>query len=175
MKQFLILILALFSAYSLADSNTNEFEKFKSVKFMIYEGTLLTELDYKSADTLRSFEDYDFTVESSPCTVLGDYYDAKDDNNTIYTVKVGEKDFRFMCRSVNGMKEDNRRLYMLGSVHDCLNRSFDYSKSHIDDYKYFGSMCQNENRKLYQAKVDYSYLELFHPDKYYRLLALNVR
>lgn len=170
MKQFLLLTLAFFSTFCFA---SDEAEKFREVKYMIHEGTLLAEFDYSNPETLKTFEEYDFTVESAPCTVLGSYYDSQDDNNTIYTIKVGDKDFKFMCRSVSGMKPTERRLYMLGSVHDCITRPFNYSNSNIDDYKYFGSMCEDSNRKSYQRKVDYSYLELFHPDKYYRLLASN--
>lgn len=173
MKQILLFSLVFFSALCVADSK-DEADKFRNVKYMIHEGTLLSDFDYVDQKTLKTFEDYDFTVESSPCTVLGDYYSSTDDNNTIYTVKIGDKDFKFMCRSVVGMQENERRLYMLGSVYDCLNRSFDYSRSNIEDYKYFGSMCKDENRQVYQKKVDFSYLELFYPEKYYKVLAANI-
>lgn len=173
MKQTLIFILAIFSSFTYANPVLSDAEKISAVKYLVSDGTLVAEFDYVNPEKLKTFEDYDFTVESAPCTVLGDYYSADDDNNTIYTVKVESKDFKFMCRTVVGMKDNERRLYMVGSVYDCMSRPFDFSQSTIDDYKYFGSMCEDSNRSKYIQIVDHQYLELFHPDKYFKLVAYN--
>jgi len=175
MKQTLIFILAIFSGFSHANPVMTDAEKLSSVKYLVSDGTLVAEFDYVNSEQLKAFEDYDFTVESAPCTVLGDYYSSTDDNNTVYTVKVESKDFRFMCRAVVGMKENERRLYMVGSVYDCMSRPFDFSQSKVADYKYFGSMCENDNRSKFIKTVDYSYLELFHPEKYFKIIAYNTK
>jgi len=173
MKHTLLFILATLSNFAVASPFANDAEKLSTVKYMIHEGTIIAEFDYANVDTLRNFEDYDFTIESAPCSVLGDYYTASDDNNTVYTIKVGDKDFRFMCRAVSGMDNEKRRLYMLGSVYDCMSRPFNFSDSELAEYQYFGSMCEKTNREKFAKIVDYSYLELFHPDKYFKLLAQN--
>lgn len=175
MKQTLIFLIAIFSGFSYANPVMTDAEKLGGVKYLVNDGTLIAEFDYVSPEQLKVFEDYDFTVESAPCTVLGDYYSADDDNNTVYTVKVESKDFRFMCRSVVGMKETERRLYMIGSVYDCMSRPFDFSQSKVEDYKHFGAMCENSNRSQYIKTVDYSYLELFHPEKYFKIIAFNTK
>lgn len=173
MKQSILFILSIYAGFAFGSSFTDDAEKLGKVEYMVHEGTLIAAFDYVDKTTLRKFEDYDFTVESAPCSVLGDYYTPEDDNNTVYTIKVGEKGFTFMCRAVNTMKDDHRRLYMLGSVYDCMSRPFDYNTSELPEYQYFGSMCVDQNREKFAKKIDYSYLEIFHPEKYYKLLAQN--
>lgn len=151
----------------------NEAEKFKALQYMTHENTLIVETDYASENLMKTFEEYDFTVESSPCNVLGDYYSIEDDSNTIYTIKIDKTSFQFMCRQVNGMKEDHRRLYLIGSTHDCISRPFDYATSEIEDYQYLGSLCKKEKRA--KQNIDFVYLELFHPAKYYQVLANLVK
>lgn len=164
----LLTIIVSFNAQS-SEPIYKEKVKYSKLNYMTHNNTLILQTDYIKEDTLKNFEDYDFSVESSPCVVLGDYYSQEDDANTIYTIKVNQQDFKFMCRTVSGMNEEHRRLYLLGSTFDCVNRPFDFSKSDVDDYKYLGSLCEKENKL--KSNVDYAYLELFHPTKYYHLLA----
>ncbi len=167
-KLFISTLSLVFMSNSFA-GEINELNKFSSLKYMSFMNTLVTEKDYVSENKLKDFESYDFTVESSPCTVLGDYYSETDDSNTIYTIKIDEQDFRFMCRQVLGMKDNHRRLYLLGSTYECLTRPFDYSNSDIDDFKYLASLCKKDIRE--NKNIDYAYLELFHSEKYYQVLA----
>ena len=147
-----------------------DLEKFNGLPYLINQGTLVSKLDYISSTELKPFEDYDFTVESAPCTVLGDNYTEKDATNTIYSIVIDEQKFQFMCRQVVGMKDPEfRRLYMLGSNYDCLSRPFDFTQSEIEEYKKLGDLCKGHSREVVVKNVDYAYLELFHPEKYYLL------
>lgn len=170
MKILLTLLTIIFSlnAYS-SDLNFFENVKYSKLNYMVNENTLILQSDYLNEQSLKPFESYDFSIESSPCTVLGDYYEKEDDSNTIYTIKVNEKDFKFMCRAVTGMEDNQRRLYLLGSSFECINRPFDFSESKIEDYQYLGSLCKKDKR--IKNEVDYAYLELFHPAKYYQIIA----
>lgn len=174
MKILLTLLTIIFSlnAYS-SDLTFLEKVTYSNLDYMTHDNTLIVKSDYLSEQSLKTFESYDFSIESSPCTVLGDYYDKEDDSNTIYTIKVNDKDFKFMCRAVSGMEENQRRLYLLGSSFECINRPFDFSESKIEDYQYLGSLCSKENR--INNKIDYVYLEKFHPSKYYQIIASIIR
>lgn len=169
---FFISLIA-FSSLSYADETVairTDLEKFQGLPYLVNQSTLISKLDYVSDNELKDFEAYDFTVESAPCTVLGDYYTKDDANNTVYSIVVNEQKFQFMCRQVVGMnKAEFRRLYMLGSNYDCLSRPFDYSTSEIPEYKKLGDMCKKETRSNFIKNIDYAYLENFHPNKFYLL------
>lgn len=171
MKISLTLLTIVLSFNVYASEIISEKVKYSNLNYMTHNNTLILQTDYVEDKSLKLFESYDFSVESSPCTVLGDYYSKEDDSNTIYTIKVNDQDFKFMCRTVSGMEDYQRRLYLLGSTFDCISRPFDYSTSKIEDYRYLGSLCKKEEKIKYN--VDYSYLALFHPTKYYQLLAKN--
>lgn len=166
---FLILILSATESFSFELEN----DKVNSSEFMVYDNTLILKSDYSASTVMKTFEEYDYTVESSPCNVLGDYYSKDDDSNTIYTIKIGDNKFQFMCRQLKNMSEEKRRLYLLGSTYDCISRPFDYSTSELDDFKYLSSLCDKKLKNV--AKIDYNYLELFHPTKYYQTLASLVK
>lgn len=147
-------------------------EKFSSVQYTVFKKTLFTQYDYKPDESIKAFEEYDFTVESAPCTAIGESYSVDDDDNTIYTIEVSNKSFQFMCRKVAKMDgKEMRRLYLIGSAYDCVSRSFDYSTSPVEQYRALGESCKKENRESVQKVVDYSYLEAFHPSKYFSLLS----
>lgn len=164
--------IALFGAFEIAFAGSvpTDSDKFSTLRYTVYSGTLITEEDYLTNTELKPFEAYDFTVESAPCTALGEYYSKDDANNTIYSLEVGAHTFQFMCRQVSGMgKESYRRLYMLGSSYDCHNRPFDFSKSALSEYRELGKLCSNDNRQEVRQMIEYAYLQTFHPTKFYML------
>jgi len=90
----------------------------------IYKGTAYLPSDFKPSGELRAFGDYDFMVESAPCTAAGNGLNPGANDSAAFILRHpdigGGSDFVYSCRSSLPHKRGNR-LLMVGSAYDCAD------------------------------------------------------
>ena len=96
----------------------------------IYKGTAYLSSDFKADGSLRAFGDYDFMVESAPCTVLPIY--RWWDEWFVVDVEL------YQCRANIA---DGKRLLLAGSAPDCDSRTWDMRMSLMPTSKKAGHLC----------------------------------
>lgn len=137
----------------------------KSNGKQIYNNTVFYQADFKNDGTLKSFNDYNYAYESSPCTVLGDKYLIKGiDDKQFYELSVEGKNYQFVCQFNNSKyTRDERRLYLVGTFEECKSRTFDYNVSIVDkNLNQLGKQC-NAGKILktkYNLKIEEDYNKL---------------
>ncbi len=122
----------------------------------IYKNTVFYKEDFKSDGTLKNINDYNYALESSPCTVLENKYVEQGlYDRQYYIVKKDNKDFKFVCQFNNSKyTRDERRLYLVGSFEECKSRTFDYNVSILNgEIKSLGKQC-NPNKTI-KTKFNY--------------------
>lgn len=103
--------------------------KWSSNDYKIYLRTMYVQADFNENGDKRLFADYDYTMESSPCTTISKY----SPRTNIYSFQHKGEALTFECRPYFGYDQpDSRRLYLLGSPRDCQDRQFDYKIAVVD-------------------------------------------
>ena len=124
----------------------------------VYLKTLYVKSDFKTDGTKRTFNEYDFTKESSPCTVLREY----SPRSYLYTVEKDKKSITFECRAYYGYDApDERRLYLIGSMKDCQDRTWDYKAQVLDNYVNTKAMCNYPKRTKENNDIESLYKSWF--------------
>lgn len=124
----------------------------------VYMKTLYVQSDFKTDGSKRNFYEYDFTKESAPCTVLREY----SPRNYLYTVGEKEDTLTFECRPYYGYELPNeRRLYLLGSVKDCQDRTWDYKAPVLNSFESTLNMCNLPKRTLQNDTIESRYRAWF--------------
>lgn len=112
--------------------------KWSSNDSKIYLRTMYVQADFNENGDKRLFADYDYTMESSPCTTISKY----SPRTNIYSFQHKGESLSFECRPYfNYDKPDERRLYLLGSTRDCEDRQFDYKIPVLDSGENTLEMC----------------------------------
>lgn len=90
----------------------------------LYLDTLFNLNDFNKDGSARTFNEYDFSSESAPCTVMGENFTGVNiqKSQKFYEVEKGSKKFLFNCRSQAGSTYSKMRLYLIGSSADCIQR-----------------------------------------------------
>lgn len=99
----------------------------------VYGGTAYLASDFKPSGELRAFGDYDFMVESAPCTVLPVYRPGDE------WFKVGGG--LYQCRA---NISDGKRLLLAGSPPDCDSRTWDMRMSLMPTSRKAGYLCARQ-------------------------------
>lgn len=138
----------------------------KSSGKQIYNNTVFYKSDFKSDGNLKSFNDYNYAYESSPCTALGDKYLIKGiEDKQYYEVSVKEKKYQFVCQFNNSKyTRDERRLYLVGTFEECKSRTFDYNVSIVDkNLNKLGKQCNSGKifKTSYNLKIENDYNKSF--------------
>lgn len=103
--------------------------KWSTNDYKIYLRTMYVQADFNENGDKRLFADYDYTMESSPCTTISKY----SPRTNIYSFQNKGETLTFECRAYfNYDQPDARRLYLLGSQKDCEDRQFDYKIAVVD-------------------------------------------
>ncbi len=128
----------------------------------VYLRTMYVQADFKENGDRRTFNDYDFRTETSPCTVIKQY----SPRTYVYTIEKDKETLNFECRPYFGYeKPDLRRLYLIGSTKDCEDRTWDYKAPVVNfDKKGFvdvKSMCKLPKRTHYNDSIEKRYVEWF--------------
>ena len=116
----------------------------KSNGKQIYNNTVFYKSDFTSDGNLKSFNDYNYAYESSPCTVVGEQYLVKGiESNQYYEVEKNNQKYKFVCQFNNSKyTRDERRLYLVGTFEECKSRTFDYNVSITDkNLNNLGKQC----------------------------------
>lgn len=104
----------------------------------IYLRTMYVQADFNENGDKRLFADYDYTMESSPCTTISKY----SPRTNIYSFQHKGESLSFECRPYFSYdRPDERRLYLLGSTRDCEDRQFDYKIVVVDSGENTLAMC----------------------------------
>ena len=124
----------------------------------VYLKTLYVKSDFKTDGTKRTFNDYDFTKENAPCTVFREY----SPRSYLYSVKQDKQSITFECRSYYGYDTpDERRLYLIGSMKDCEDRTWDYKAQVLDDFSNTKAMCNYPKRTKENTEIENLYKSWF--------------
>lgn len=128
----------------------------------IYLRTMYVQSDFKENGEKRTFNDYDFKSESSPCTVFREY----SPRTNVYTIHQEKESMHFECRPYFGYDQpDIKRLYLLGSKKDCEDRTWDYKAPALDPDE-FGfvdvlTMCSTKEKTKYNEYIETKYDKWF--------------
>lgn len=125
----------------------------------VYMKTLYVKSDFKENGVKRNFYEYDFTKENSPCTVLREY----SPRTYLYTVEKDKQSITFECRPYYDYDmPDERRLYLIGSMKDCQDRTWDYKAQVLNDLsKNTKAMCNYPKRTKANDDTEQLYKEWF--------------
>lgn len=147
-----------FNYYTFDEPTIDSISKTKH-NVQIYKNTVFYKTDFNEDGNLKSFYDYDFITEDSPCTLMGNsYIETSVFKEQNFNVKIGEKDFQFVCRPVNSIAHSRHfRLFMIGSYHECQSRRWDYSVSLIPYYQKLGKLCANGFKTKANLQVEKDY------------------
>lgn len=116
--------------------------KWSSNDYKIYLRTMYVQADFNENGDKRLFADYDYTMESSPCTTISKY----SPRTNIYSFQNKGEALTFECRPYFGYDQpDSRRLYLLGSTRDCADRQFDYKIAVVDSGENTLSVCDKQH------------------------------
>lgn len=129
---------------------------------LVYRETLYTLSDFQPDGKLKSFTDYDFTVETAPCTVLGGSYSVKTlQREESYSVRGSDGiAHTFICRNVGAPGEF--RLMLGGSTVDCESRRWRPEHSMLSVERKRTSQClQMGARTAHNDEVEARYLKSF--------------
>ena len=114
----------------------------------LYKRTAYLESDFKQDGTLRKFNEYDYSVESSPCTVLPGAKVRPKNQDVFYTLKTEKNgqnvEFLFECRArLSSRPAAEHRLFLIGSYADCKTRAWNYKDSLMTEYRQISNTCAN--------------------------------
>lgn len=128
--------------------------KWSSNESKVYLRTMYVQADFKTDGSRRDFQDYDFTKESAPCTVIKKY----SPRTNLYTFEHDKKTISFECRPYFSYDQpDLRRLYLIGSEKDCSDRTWDYQAPVLDSYTDVRNVCNTVKQTQYQIDVQKNY------------------
>lgn len=125
--------------------------KWSTNEAKVYLRTMYVQADFNADGTRRLFNEYDYKMETSPCTAFTKY----SPRTNIFTVQHDKESLSFECRPYFGYDQpDLRRLYLLGSTRDCEDRTWDYQVPVLDSAKDAFAMCKDQN---YIQKIEDRY------------------
>lgn len=112
-----VAMITLISACSSVDYANNQpsLSDFHNKDSVSYQNTQYFKSDLKEGGTLKVFSDYNFEVESAPCTVLGiDYGTAQQNGEWEFDVNNNT----YVCK-LSGGRDKGRRLFLVGTELEC--------------------------------------------------------
>ncbi len=111
----------------------------------VYLRTMYVQADFNADGSRRLFNEYDYKMETSPCTAITKY----SPRTNIYTIQHEKETLSFECRPYFGYEQpDLRRLYLLGSTRDCDDRTWDYQFPVLDSSENSVAMCNKKDKSL---------------------------
>lgn len=130
--------------------------------FVVYNKTGYFESDFRDGGILRTIKEYDYAVESSPCTVLGEVYVALQYNDGFY--RVSDKEGRaliFQCRRMSFDHKVNR-LFLVGSAADCSTRTRNYGSTFFSGSRHYAKFCSQKQPTKHAREIHTTYTQMFH-------------